>query len=97
MKGTGEFKKEETLLFLLSYLIQNYGKPFESCIPECRQEIEKACEYMTAHFTERIYLDFITLHTGMAVARIEKHNAPFLYGIFPVTAVIPHPELWEAI
>ena len=22
----------------------------------------------------------------MAVARIEKHNAPFLYGIFPVTA-----------
>ena len=60
MKGTGEFKKEETLLFLLSYLIQNYGKPFESCIPECRQEIEKACEYMTAHFTERIYLDQMT-------------------------------------
>lgn len=25
MKGTGEFKKEETLLFLLSHLIQNYG------------------------------------------------------------------------
>ena len=48
---SGEFKKEETLLFLLSYLIQNYGKPFESCIPG-----------------------------------IEKHNAPFLYGIFPVTA-----------
>ena len=43
MKGTGEFGKEETLLFLLSYLIQNYGKPFESCIPEFRQEIERAC------------------------------------------------------
>ncbi len=26
MKGTGEFGKEETLLFLLSYLIQNYGQ-----------------------------------------------------------------------
>ncbi len=66
MKGTGEFKKEETLLFLLSYLIQNYGKPFESCIPECRQEIEKACEYMTAHFTERIYLDQICRHAGLS-------------------------------
>ncbi|EOS40906.1 hypothetical protein C809_04478 [Lachnospiraceae bacterium MD335] len=46
MKGTGEFKKEETLLFLLSYLIQNYGKPFESCIPECRQEMGFAALFL---------------------------------------------------
>ncbi|MDE7286511.1 MAG: AraC family ligand binding domain-containing protein, partial [Lachnospiraceae bacterium] len=36
MKGTGDLGKEETLLFLISLLIQNYGQPFESCIPECR-------------------------------------------------------------
>ena len=85
MKGTGEFKKEETLLFLLSYLIQNYGKPFESCIPECRQEIEKACEYMTAHFTERIYLDQICRHAGLSKSTLlraftkEKGVTPYRY------------------
>ncbi|MDE7200107.1 MAG: AraC family ligand binding domain-containing protein, partial [Lachnospiraceae bacterium] len=42
MKGTEGFGKEATLLLLSSFLIQNYGQPFESCIPECRQEIEKA-------------------------------------------------------
>ena len=85
MKGTGEFGKEETLLFLLSYLIQNYGKPFESCIPECRQEIEKACEYMTAHFTERIYLDQICHHAGLSKSTLlraftkEKGVTPYRY------------------
>ena len=85
MKGTGEFKKEETLLFLFSYLIQNYGKPFESCIPECRQEIEKACEYMTAHFTERIYLDQICRHAGLSKSTLlrtftkEKGVTPYRY------------------
>ena len=85
MKGTGEFGKEETLLFLLPYLIQNYRKPFESYIPECRQEIEKACEYMTAHFTERIYLDQICRHAGLSKSTLlraftkEKGVAPYRY------------------
>lgn len=66
MKEDGGFGKEETLLFLLSLLIQNYGQPFESCIPECRQEIERACEYMEQHFTEHIYLDQICRHAGLS-------------------------------
>ena len=57
MRGDGGFWKEEALLFLLSLLIQNYGQPFESCIPECRQEIEKACEYMEQVFTVLFYLE----------------------------------------
>lgn len=66
MNGVGEFGKEESLLFLISTLIQNYGQPFESCIPECRQEIEKACEFIDKHFTERIYLDQICRHAGLS-------------------------------
>jgi len=66
MKGTGGFGKEEALLFLISLLIQNYGQSFESCIPECRQEIEKACEYMEQHFAERIYLEQICRHAGIS-------------------------------
>lgn len=85
MKESGEFKKEETLLFLLSYLIQNYGQPFRRCIPECRQEIEKACEYMAGHFTERIYLDQICRHAGLSKSTLlraftkEKGVTPYRY------------------
>jgi AraC-like DNA-binding protein len=57
MKGSNEFGKEENLFLLLTLLIQRYGQPFEKCIPECRDEIEKACEFMKQHFAERIYLD----------------------------------------
>ena len=59
MSGSPEFDKEENLLLLLSLLIQRYGQPFEECIPECREEIEKACVFMEQHYTERIYLDQI--------------------------------------
>ena len=85
MKGTGEFGKEETMLFLVSYLIQNYGQPSCCRIPECRREIEKACEYMTSHFTERIYLDQICRHTGLSKSTLlraftkEKGVTPYRY------------------
>lgn len=66
MNGTGGFGKEEALLFLISLFIQNYGQSFPDCIPECRQEIRKACEYMEQHFAERIYLDQICRHAGLS-------------------------------
>ncbi|MCI8294955.1 MAG: AraC family transcriptional regulator [Lachnospiraceae bacterium] len=64
MKGSDGSGKEEDLLFLLSLLIQRYGQPFESCIPECREEIEKACAFMEQHYAERIYLDQICRFAG---------------------------------
>lgn len=54
------------MLFLVSALIQNYGQPFENCIPECRQEIEQACEYMEQHYAERIRLDQLCRHTALS-------------------------------
>lgn len=59
MNSSLEFDKEENLLFMLSLLIQRYGQPFEECIPECQNEIEKACAFMKKHYMERIYLDQI--------------------------------------
>ena len=53
-------------VLLISALIQNYGQPFESCVPECRQEIEKACEFIRQHLNERIYLDQICHDTGLS-------------------------------
>ncbi len=65
MKGSCEFGKEENLLLLLSLLIQQYGQSFENCIPECRDEIERACTFMEQHYAERIYLDQICRHAGL--------------------------------
>lgn len=66
MNGSSDFGKEENLLFLLSALIQNYGQPFEQCIPECRQEIENACRFMEQHFAEHIVLDQICCRAGLS-------------------------------
>ena len=66
MKGLCDFCKEENLLLLISMLIQRYGQPFENCIPECREEIEKACRFMEQHFAERIYLDQICRYAGLS-------------------------------
>jgi len=66
MNGVDDFGKEENLLLLISELIQNYVQPFESCIPECQIEIEKACEFIKKHFTEHIYLNQICRYTGLS-------------------------------
>lgn len=66
MNGQSEFGKEEDLLLLLSLLIQNYGQPFENCVPECRREIDKACAFMEQHFSERIYLDQLCRSAGLS-------------------------------
>jgi AraC-like DNA-binding protein len=66
MKGSWEFGKEENLLLLLSLLIERYGQPFESCVPECGDEIERACAFMEGHFAERVYLDQICRHAGLS-------------------------------
>ncbi len=85
MKGKEEFGKEEILLFLLSYLIENYGQPSHRCIPECRKEIEKACEYMAEHYTQRIYLEQICRYAGLSKSTLlraftkEKGITPYRY------------------
>lgn len=66
MRGNADFAKEETLILLISELIQNYGQPFANCVPECPQEIEKACEFIRRRFNERIYLDQICRHSGLS-------------------------------
>ncbi|MCM1254063.1 MAG: AraC family transcriptional regulator [Clostridium sp.] len=66
MNGAPDFAKEESLLFLISLLLQNYGQPYESCVPECRQEIEKACEFIRQQYNERLYLDQICRYAGLS-------------------------------
>lgn len=79
MKCDHGFGKEENLLILVSLLIQRYGQPFETCVPECRDEIEKACAFMEQHFAERIYLENVRI--GEAKKLLEQ-------GVPPVEAAL---------
>lgn len=66
MKGSKEFEKEETLLLLISLLIEQYGQPFANSIPECSEEIECTCEFMRAHFSEHITLEQLCKCSGFS-------------------------------
>lgn len=66
MNGSDEFGKEEALMLLISLLIQQYGQPFARCVPECREEIEQACQIMERHYAERISLDQMCRCVGLS-------------------------------
>lgn len=57
MSGGEKFEKEEMLFVLMSMLMERYGQPFENCIPDCQNEIDKACLFMEEHYTEHISLE----------------------------------------
>ena len=60
------FDKEERLLLCLSLLLQRYGQTFEQCVPECRDEIERACAFMEQNYAGRICLDQICRCAGLS-------------------------------
>ncbi len=60
------FGKEEQLLLLISALIERYGQPFESSIPECSDAIEQACRFMEEHFAEHISLEQVCHDSGLS-------------------------------
>ena len=66
MDGGEEFEKEEMLLFLISLFVEQYGQPFEKCIPECSEEIGNSCTFMEERFTENITLDDLCKCSGLS-------------------------------
>lgn len=80
-----EFEKEETLLLLLTRLLSRFGQPFALCIPECREEIARACAFMDEHLDQRISLDQLCRHAGLSRSTLlraftrEKGVTPYRY------------------
>lgn len=66
MKGLGGAEKEEGLLRLLSLLIRQYGRLLEEPVPECREEVEKACAFMEERYAERLSLAQICRCVGLS-------------------------------
>ena len=61
-----EFEKEEALLFLLSELIQRYSQPFDHSIPDCRIEVEQACQFLQQHYAQTIGLEQVCQVVGLS-------------------------------
>lgn len=72
MNGSSQFGKEETLLLLLSMLIEQYGKAFSvnaitrSYRLNQLKKIEKACAFMEQHYAERISLEQICYYAELS-------------------------------
>ncbi len=66
MDGSKEFEKDELLIFLITALLEQYGQPFEKCIPDCREEIEMVCLLIEQHFAEHISLENLVTYSGLS-------------------------------
>lgn len=66
LRRQGGPEKEEGLWLLISLLLERYGQPFESTVPECREEIEEACWFMRQHYAQRLTLTEICRWAGLS-------------------------------
>lgn len=57
MENSKEFSKEETLLLLVSRLLELYGQPFHHNSNSMDDAIHQVCTYMDQHFNEPISLE----------------------------------------
>lgn len=85
MERSRGFGREEHLLLLAARLIQTCGQPFEDCVPECREEVERACAFMEDHYAEHICLDQLCRCAGLSKSTLlrafarSKGVTPYCY------------------
>lgn len=62
-----DFKKEETFLFLMERLVNDYSEPVTVVESEkAPEQIEKICQYLETHFFRNITLDELSLAAGFS-------------------------------
>lgn len=85
MRGSREFEKEEGLLLLVSQLVQRYGQFSENRVPECREEVERACAFLDEHHAEHIHLEDVCRYAGLSKSSLlrafarSKGITPYCY------------------
>lgn len=66
MEESRDFQKEETFLFLIKQLIEEYAQPLaQEKLKEVNAEIEAVCDYLDNHFAEHITLDDLSRFSYM--------------------------------
>lgn len=66
MEEQQEFKKEETFLFLIEQLLEEYTNPcIDEADKEVNLEINTVCEYIESHYKEHLTLDDLSKRANM--------------------------------
>lgn len=85
MDGAKGFEKKETLLLLISLLIEQYGQAFSRCTSEWDKKIEDTCAFMAEHLTEHITLEDLCKYGNMSKSTLlrafikSKRLTPYRY------------------
>lgn len=85
LNGAERFEKEEALFLFFTALLRNYGRPFACVLPECREEIEKACAFMEEHLADPMDLSQLCRHVVLSKSTLiraftkEKGMRPYRY------------------
>lgn len=70
MEEQQDFKKEETFLFLIKHLLDEYTLPYsESIESDFNTELKEVCKYIEEHFAEHITLDDLS-----KIAKMNKYS-----------------------
>lgn len=85
MGDSKDFEKEEFLLLMMTLLLDKYCKPFETCIPQCKEELQDICELLQSHYSEALSLDDICHYAGVSKSTLlraftkSKGMTPYRY------------------
>ena len=87
MEEQPDFKKEETFLFLIEQLIEEYTQPYSQVkTTDVNAEIQAVCKYIDEHFPERITLDDLSV-----LAKMNKYS--LLRSFTKVIGITPYRYL----
>lgn len=85
MRKRDKSDREEALLRLLSVLLRKYGRADVVGAPTYTREVEKACEWMGLHFSEKMDLEQIGRRVGISKSTLlrafvrQKGITPYRY------------------
>lgn len=76
------FEREETLLLLLSDILESYGQSFLRIVSKNDSEVERVCRFIDEHYYERLGLDELCAVGHMSKSALLRSFAKFK-GITP--------------
>lgn len=72
-----ELEREETLLLLISGIIENYGAPFLRTVASSDGDVERVCAFIDEHYGERLRLDELCRVGRMSKSTLLRSFARF--------------------
>ncbi len=76
INGSADFEKEETMLLLISVIIEKYGCPFLNFVDDYNK-IKRACLFIDENYEKHITLNQLCEHSGMSKSTLLRTFTKF--------------------